>query len=141
MISYELNLIIERLKTKGVMRFLDGATPEQINQFEEKNKIRFPSKYKEWLQFSDGGECFLPAGVQFYGVVKKPLINVEDEDKPGNNYVVIGTMATGDPILYKKNTEEISIYNQEAGKIEDDERYDDFFLFLEDLENLLGLKE
>lgn len=141
MISGELKLLKEKLEKKGKMCFLDGATLEQINQFEEKNKIRFPSKYKEWLQFSDGGECFLPAGVQFYGVVNKPLINVEDEDKPGNSYVVIGAMATGDPILYQKNTEEISIYNQEAGKIEDDERYDDFFLFLEDLENLLGLGE
>ena len=31
--------------------------------------------------FSDGGEFFLPAGVQMYGVAHKPLINVKEDDR------------------------------------------------------------
>lgn len=43
-------------------------------------KSMLPSKFKEWLLFSDGGECFLPAGIQLYGVAHKPLIDVNDND-------------------------------------------------------------
>ena len=139
MISSELQKIKKQLETKGKMHFIVGTSAEQVAQFEEKNKIKFPAKYKEWLLFSDGGECYLPAGVQFYGVAHKPIINVQDKDKPDDNYIVIGALATGDPILCEKNTEQISIYNREAGKIEDDERYVDFFSFLNDMDNLLGI--
>ena len=39
----------------------------------------------------------------------------------------------------KKNGEKIAIYNQEGGRIEDDEIYDDFVAFLNDLHDLLGI--
>ena len=55
----------------------------------------------------------MPAGVQFYGVTHKPLINVDCNDRPDDPYVVIGALDTGDPILFKKGSEQISIYNQE----------------------------
>jgi len=48
-------------------------------------------------------------------------------------------LATGDPILFEKGTEQISIYNHEDGKIEDDETYQDFCEFLDDLYELLGI--
>lgn len=121
MISDELTDIVEKMKAQGKMKFFDGATEVQLSIFEEENKIVLPSKYKEWLQFSDGGNCFLPAGVQFYGVAHKPLINVNDDDRPNETYVVIGALSTGDPILCKKSGEQIAIYNHEAGRIEDDE--------------------
>ena len=35
----------------------------------------------------------------------------------------------------------ILIYNQEVGRIEEDEIYSDFYSFLNDLSNLLGIKE
>ena len=123
------------------MRFLDGDTEEQIAQFEKDKDIKLPSAFREWLMFSDGGEIFVPAGVQLYGIEHKPLINVSDEDRPSDEYVVIGSLASGDPILVKKGKEQISIYNHEAGRIEDDEIYEDFFSFLKDLHDVLGIGE
>ena len=121
------------------MNFLDETTEEKILVFEKENDVTFPSRYKEWLLFSDGGELFLPAGIQLYGVEHKPLIDVNDNSRPNEDYVVIGALASGDPILFEKDSEKIAIYNQAAGRIEDDEIYDDFFAFLNDLYDLLGI--
>ena len=141
MISDELKSIVDQLKGQGKMRFLDGATEDQIAQFEKEQDIELPLKFKEWLFHSDGGECFLPAGVQLYGVAHKPLINAGDDDRPDENYIVIGALSTGDPILCTKSGEEISIYNHDAGRIEEDETYEDFFCFLKGLYDLLGIGE
>ena len=124
-----------------ILHFFEGATNEQITTFENKNGIIFPAQYKEWLEFSDGGEFFLPAGVQLYGVAHKPVIDVNDSDRPNEEYVVIGALASGDPILCKKEGEQIAIYNHEAGRIEEDEIYQDFYAFLSDLYELLGIGE
>lgn len=140
MVSEELKVIIGKLNEQGEMAFLEAATEEQISWFEVSHKVKLPEKYKEWLQHSDGGDCFLPAGVQFYGVSHKPLIEVDCNDRPDDSYVVIGALDTGDPVLFKKDSEQISIYNQEAGQIEKDEVYDDFFAFLNDLYDLLGIE-
>ena len=137
--SEELNAIIAKIKTQGKMRFLECATENQIVEFEKKHNVTLPQKYKAWLQFSDGGEFFLPAGVQMYGVTHKPVIDVSDDDRPNDTYIVIGALASGDPILCKKDSECISIYNHEAGRIESDEIYTDFFAFLNDLYELLGI--
>jgi len=139
--SDELRDIIAEISGQGKMNFLEGVQEEQIERFEEENSIHLPLKYKEWLSFSDGGECFLPAGVQFYGVVHKPVIDVNDDDRPNDEYIVIGALASGDPVLCKKSGEEIAIYNHEAGRVEDDEIYTDFFAFLKDLYDLLGIGE
>lgn len=140
MISDELKDIIAKLNEQGKMNFLEGATEKQIAEFENVHKIAFPKKFREWLQYSDGGDCFLPAGVQLYGVAHKPLIDVQCNDRPNDNCVVIGALDTGDPVLFKRESEEVSIYNQEAGVIEDDEIYGNFFAFLEDLNSLLGIE-
>ena len=139
MISNELQQIVDKFKEQGKMAFLEAATQEKIDIFEKENDITLPVKYKEWLLFSDGGEFFLPAGIQLYGVAHKPVINVKSNDRPSDDYIVIGTLASGDPILCEKNGEKIAIYNQEGGRIEDDEIYDDFIAFLNDLHDLLGI--
>ena len=139
MISEELKAIVDKFKEQGKMNFLDETTEEKILVFEKENDVTFPSRYKEWLLFSDGGELFLPAGIQLYGVEHKPLIGVNDNSRPNEDYVVIGALASGDPILFEKDSEKIAIYNQAAGRIEDDEIYDDFFAFLNDLYDLLGI--
>jgi hypothetical protein len=123
------------------MSFLSETTEEKINEFEKEKSVKLPAKYKEWLMFSDGGELFLPAGVQLYGIEHKPLIDVNDNSRPSEDYIVIGTFATGDPILCKKNEETISIYNPEMGEIDDELVYQDFTAFLKDLYELLGLGE
>lgn len=139
MISEELKTIVDRLNKQGEMAFLSATTDEKIFEFEEKYNVNLPQKYKEWLKFSDGGEFFLPAGVQMYGVEHKPFINVEDPDKPDAKYIVIGALASGDPILCEKTSEQISIYNHEAGRIEEDEVYESFIEFLNDLYDMLGI--
>lgn len=101
MISEELKAIIDKLKEQGNLIFLEGATEEQITQFEKDHEIELPEKYKEWLQYSDGGELFLPAGVQFYGVAHKPIIDVDENDRPDEKYIVIGALASGDPVESK----------------------------------------
>lgn len=141
MISDELKKIIDLLNQQGKMAFLEGATEEQISQFEKEKEIKFPEKYKEWLRFSDGGECFLPAGVQFYGVAHKPLIDVNENDRPDDNYIVIGALASGDPVLCEKAGEKIAIFDHETGSIDDELVYDDFFALLNDLYDLLGIGE
>ena len=128
--SDELKKIIEYLNKQGKMNFLEAATEEQIAEFEKKNDVKFPAQYREWLLFSDGGECFLPAGVQFYGVAHKPLIDT---------YIVIGALASGDPIVFEREKDNISIYNHEDDCIEDDETYENFQTFLKDLYDLLGI--
>ncbi len=139
MISDELKKMVEQFNAQGKMRFFDPASENQISEFEKNNDIKLPIKYREWLLFSDGGELFLPAGIQLYGVAQKPVINVHDVDRPDNNYIVIGSLASGDPILCEKDNEKISIYNHEVGIIEEDETYDSFFAFLNDLYALLGI--
>ena len=91
------------------------------------------------MVFSDGGEFFLPAGIQLYGIEHKPVIDVNNNDRPSDKYIVIGALASGDPILCEKDGDKIAIYNQETGRIEDDEIYDDFMAFLSDLYDLLGI--
>lgn len=137
----ELKQIVDILAKQGKMAYIEGATVDQISDFETKHNVKFPDAYKEWLLFSDGGECFLPAGVQFYGVAHKPLIDVTVQDKPEEKYLVIGALASGDPILCEKESEKISIYNHEGGRIEADEVYVDFYAFLRDLYDLLGIGE
>ena len=139
MISEELKVIVDKFKEQGKMNFLEATTEEKISEFEKEHSVKLPEKYKEWLLFSDGGEFFLPAGIQLYGVENKPVIDVNNNDRPSDEYVVIGALASGDPILCEKAGEKIAIYNQEAGKIEDDEIYDDFIAFLNDLYDLLGI--
>lgn len=146
MVSEEFKAIIDTLEnqaqqTESKMNFLEAVTEDQIADFEKKNNLSFPQKFREWLLFSDGGECFLPAGVQFYGIAHKPLIDVNDDSRPDDSYIVIGALSEGDPILIKKDAETVAIYNQEAGRIEEDEVYDDFFAFLNDLYNILGMGE
>ena len=141
MISEEIKLIVDKFNQKGKMSFLEETTEEMIAEFEKEYSVKLPEKYKEWLLFSDGGELFLPAGIQLYGIEHKPVIDVNDNSRPSDDYIVIGTLASGDPILYKKSSEKIAIYNQTAGKIEDDEIYDDFIAFLKDLYDLLGIGE
>lgn len=139
MVTNELKNIIAQINKQGKMHFIEGVSKEQIAEFENKCGVVFPLQYKEWLQFSDGGEFFLPAGIQLYGVAHKPLINVNDDDRPNEDYIVIGTMASGDPVLCKKGTEQIAIYNHNAGRIEDDEAYQNFYTFLGNLYELLEI--
>ena len=139
MISKELETILDTISWQGKMNFLEAAKEEDIKLFEKEHNIKFPKKYKEWLLFSDGGECFLPAGVQFYGITHKPVIDIEDDERPDDSYVIIGRLASGDTIVFKKTEERIFIYNHEDNRIEDDETYEDFFAFLNDMYAMLGI--
>ena len=139
MVSDNIKKIVKSISKQGKMNFLEKTTKEKIFEFEKKHSFNLPKKYKEWLLFSDGGEIFLPAGIQLYGVEHKPVIDVNNNNRPSDDYIVIGALASGDPILCKKNSEKIAIYNQEAEIIEEDEIYDDFIAFLNGLYDLLGI--
>ena len=137
--SEGMKSIFEGLTERGNMILPEAATQDQIILFEKEHAVALPAEYRDWLLCTDGGELFLPGGIQFYGVAHKPVIDVDDSDKPGDNYIVIGALSTGDPILCEKTGSRISIYNHEAGVIESDETYPDFLAFLRDLDNKLGI--
>lgn len=139
MMSDNIKTIVKLICEQGKVNFLEKTTKEKISEFEKKHSFNLPKEYKEWLLFSDGGEFFLPAGIQLYGVEHKPVIDVNNNNRPSDDYIVIGALASGDPILCKKNSEKIAIYNQEAEIIEEDEIYDDFIAFLNGLYDLLGI--
>ena len=141
MISEKFQKIISTTNTQGQIYPQKPATKEDIAAFEKKHDIKLPTKYREWLLFSDGGEIFPPAGIQLYGVKHKPIIDMEDKDGPDDSYVVIGSLASGDPIVFKKTEERISIYNLENGQIEDDETYEDFNAFLNNIHGIVGEEE
>jgi hypothetical protein len=140
MITEELKKITDWLVSSGDMCFLAPAYDDDISRFEYINKITFPEQYKEWLMFSDGGEIFLPAGVQFYGVSHKPIIEVGDENIPFDECIAIGSLSNGDPIIFKNGYEEIAIFNKEANRIEKDEVFENFFGFLNEIESILDIE-
>lgn len=137
--SSELEAVVDLLKSQGKISFVKPATNTQIEVFEAKHQFQLPSQLKQWLLISDGGDFFLPAGFQLRGVSNLPLIDVNDPDRPDASYIVIGTLASGDPVLCEKSTEQISIYNHEAGRIEDDESFTDFFTYLTRLAAVVGI--
>ena len=53
-------------------------------------------------------------------------------------YIVIGALASGDQVLIEKDSEQVAIYNQADGVIEEDELYSDFVAFLNDLIDSFG---
>ena len=117
----------------------NGITKSDISVFEYANSVILPHDYAEFLCLADGGELYLPAGIQLFGILHEPTINVLCDERPDDNYVVIGYLSNGDPILFKKNSEQISIYNIESNIIETDEIYGNFSSFLNDLKEILGL--
>ena len=141
MVSDRLKKIINTFRTQGVMNFLEPASEEQISQFEKKNGIRLPKQYREWLSFSDGGELFLPAGVQFHGVAHRPLIDVSEDRRPGDNYIVVGVLCAGDTLLYEKGSDKFAVYFPEVGELDENLIYEDFYDFLTNLYDLLGIED
>jgi len=140
-VSNDPEAIADLLRSQGQMSLVAPATKALIRDFEVERGFQLPSQLKEWLLVSDGGDFFLPAGFQLRGVAHLPLIDVDDPDRPDEGYMVIGTLASGDPVLCEKSSERISIYNHEAGRIEDDEIFDDFFAFLNGLASVVGIGE
>ena len=76
-----------------------------------------------------------------YGVVHKPIIDVKNDDRPDDKYIVIGALASGDPVLFEKSGEKIYVYDHESGELDEELIYDDFYAFLDDLYDLLGIGE
>lgn len=135
----EPEAVADLLRSQGQMSFVEPTTDTVIEAFETEHDLQLPSQLKQWLLVSDGGDFFLPAGFQLRGVAHLPLLDVDDPDRPDDNYIVIGTLASGDPVLCEKSSERISIYNHEAGRIEDDETFADFFTFLTSLAAVVGI--
>lgn len=139
--SSEPEALADLLRSQGQMGFVEPATNTLIEAFEAANNLQLPSQLKRWLLVSDGGDFFLPAGFQLRGVAHLPLIDADDPDRPDDGYIVIGALSSGDPVLCERSSDRISIYNREAGRIEADESFADFFTFLTDLAAVVGTDE
>lgn len=135
----EPEAVADLLRSQGQMSFVEPTTDAVIGAFETEHDLQLPSQLREWLLVSDGGDFFLPAGFQLRGLAHLPLLDVDDPDRPDDSYIVIGTLASGDPVLCERSSERISIYNHEAGRIEDDETFADFFTFLTSLAAVVGI--
>ncbi len=137
----DLKELYDTFKQRTDMYFLEGASAERIKEFEDRNGISLPVAFKEWLKICDGGEFYLPAGLQLYGVAHKPVIEVNAVVRPDDSYIVIGALASGDPIVCRSGEERISIYNREGDRIEDDETYEDFYTFINSLGEIVYIEE
>lgn len=137
----DLKELYDTFKQRSDMYFLEGASAERIKEFEDRNGISLPVAFKEWLKICDGGEFYLPAGLQLYGVAHKPVIEVNAVVRPDDSYIVIGALASGDPIVCRSGEERISIYNREGDRIEDDETYEDFYTFINSLGEIVYIEE
>lgn len=137
--SSESEAVADLLRSQGQMSFVEPTTNTVIGAFEAAHDLRLPSQLKQWLLVSDGGDFFLPAGLQLRGVAHLPLIDVDDPDRPDDSYIVIGTLSSGDPVLCERSSERISIYNHEDARIEADETFADFFTFLTSLAAVVGI--
>ena len=103
--------------------------PSVLERFEEETGFKLPLAYE--LLMTSFGSSSHPQSVQMYRLDQKPLIDADDDDRPDDSYIVIGRMSNGDPVLCKSGEETISIFNHEAGIIEEDEVYPNLFVFLE----------
>ncbi len=132
---------LEGLKKYGRIKTEPWVTAEDIRRFEERTGIRIPALYREWLQISDGGYLFPPAGLQLYGVSHRPLIQLAADIPADGVYAIAGAMPYGDPVLFKVGSEEFMLFNQEDGRIEPEEVFPDFSSFLDHIPSLLGLED
>ncbi len=137
MISEELKSLIVELTRQGKMYFCEGATEEQIEEFETENDVKLPGKFKEWLLYSDGGGLF-SYDVQIYGVNTKPVIDINDDRKPDDKYIVIGKTLLGDPILCEEGKETVSIFSLDDEE-DSNAEFEDFFAFLKGLYDYLEI--
>ena len=67
------------------MIFPEAATDENTLEFEKNNSITLPLSFKEWLRLHDGGEFYLPGGVQIDGAAHSLWIDVANDDRPGKD--------------------------------------------------------
>ena len=130
---------LKELRTHGRVKTAPGAEPEELARFEAALGMRLPEPYREWLQLSDGGLLFPPAGLQLYGAAHRPLLSAEARGCP-EGYLMAGTMPYGDPVLMEKGSGRFLLYNQETGEIAPEETFPDFVSFLDHLPALLGLE-
>lgn len=139
MSNNDLERIINNLNSLGNNIFYNGIDENNIINFENNNNIKLPNQLKKFYLFADGCQFFLPSGLQLYGILHKPIIDLNDNSRPSKDYSVIGALSNGDTILCNNHSEKIYIYNHEAKIIESDEIYPDFMTFLNDLPSILGL--
>ncbi len=141
MTSQEWEAKFAELGKYGRIKTMPWASLEDISRFEEMHGIRLPQQYREWLQYTDGGILFPPAGVQLYGVAHKPLLSFSKEECPDSMYVAAGAMPYGDPVLFEKKSGRFMIFNREAQSFDPKETFPDFVAFLDQLPALLGLED
>ena len=83
----EVEKLVNLLNEQGKMVFKSPVLSQEIEEFEINNAIKFPKEFCNWLKFSDGGEFFLPAGVQIYGIKNPPLIDINNEQDKLNKEI------------------------------------------------------
>lgn len=79
--------------------------------------------------------------MQFHGVAHRPLIDVSEDRRPGDNYIVVGVLCAGDTLLYEKGSDKFAVYFPEEGELDENLIYEDFYDFLTNLYDLLGIED
>lgn len=141
MLSEGLMKALKMLFACGRMSFTSGATEEQIRAFEEREHVRLPSLYKEWLAYSDGGYLFLPGGIQLYGVGKGPFVGMGNRRGVPDDCMVIGVLMSGGLVLMKKDGGEVSVFYPDGCIAGLHETYPDFLVFLMAACDMYGIRK
>lgn len=98
-------------KFPDLMDLNPGLTKEEIQAFEEKNKLVLPDSYKNLLECFDGGEIFRP-GTKIYGLgVYEGQANIKEINSSvfrsylslGPDYLIIASLNFGDLICINLN--------------------------------------
>jgi len=133
-----MNQTIQKLiDTNAPMRFKPGADAGAVEKYEQAAGITIPASYREWLDFSDGGEIFVP-GTEFYGVNADERFSLYSENDPKAREVfsldasmlIVGQLNFGDLVCLDVNSGEIIQWDHELD--EEYLRWTDIFSFIED---------
>ena len=76
--DFQKNWLWTNSMSEGRWISLKKPQKKRYRNFEKEHSVKLPTKFKEWLLFSDGEELFLPAGIQLYGIDHKPVIDVDN---------------------------------------------------------------
>lgn len=100
--------------------FYPHASEEAMTEWEQKNGIKIPESYKDWLRFSNGSRiCGILAN--FYSV-ERLIIGINIEGVVNSNLVIIGSMiGNGTFICFSRTTNKIC--REDHGEITEFENF------------------
>lgn len=128
----ELLQLCEKKETDGELGktyFEDGISEKELSDWEEKNGVKIPESYKEWLRFTK--ECRIDGNTATFWGPDKFHSNYVPED-----LIVIGEMVgDGEVVCFSKENGDFSTFFEGKGK-----KLNTFTAIVNDVISVLGNK-